>query len=107
MEGPVLAGFEELIDGARQHPGEGQPVGHYPHPSFQQALAEAVGPLGVGHHGEGGVQVVGEVLLNVARRLHSVDIDVLQAALDLGHRVRVGNAVQVEDIHLGAGLPPH
>ena len=51
--------------------------------------------------------MVGEVLLNVARRLHPVDVDVLQAALDLGHRVRVGDAVQIEDIHLGAGLPPH
>ena len=107
MKRPVLPGFEELVDGTRQHPGKGQPVGHHPYSSLQQPLAEAVGPLGIGHHGKGGVQVVGEVLLNVARRLHPVDVDIPQAALDLGHCVRVGDAVQIDHIHLGAGLPPH
>ena len=107
MKRPVLPGLEELVDGTRQHPGEGQPVSHHPYSSLQQTLAEAVGPLGVGHHGEGGVQMVGKVLLDIACRLHPVDVDVLQAAFDLSHRVRVGDAVQIDHIHLGAGLPPH
>ena len=107
VEGPVLPGLEELVNGARQQPGERQPVGHHSHPSLQQSLTEPVGPLGIGHHGEGGIQVVGEVLLNVARRLHPVDVDVPQAALHLLHGVRVGDAVQIDHIHLGAGLPPH
>ena len=55
VEGPVLAGLEKLVDGAGQHPGKGHAVGQQPHPAFQQPLAEAVGALGKGHSGKGGV----------------------------------------------------
>ena len=105
--GPVLAGFEELVQGARGQPAQGNAVGQQTHPALQQAPAEAVGALGIGHQGERGGQISGEIFLQVSRRLDPVDVQVRQAPVQAGHGVRVGDAVQPEDIHRGEGLPPH
>ena len=105
--GPVLPGLEKLVHGARQQIAQGQPVAQQTHPALQQALTEAVGPLGVGHEGEGGVHPVGDVLLDVPRRLHAVDVDVVQPRPDAGHGVRVGDAVKPQHVHRRQGLPPH
>ena len=105
VEGPVLAGPEELVHGARQQIAEGEAVTQQPHPPLQQPGAEPVRPLGERHQGKGGPGRIGEVLLQVPCRLHPVDVDGVQLLLYPLHRVRVGDPVQIDHHGRGEGLP--
>ena len=51
--------------------------------------------------------MVHEILLQVARGLHPVDVDFVQPAAQPLHRLRVGDPLQIEHIHLRPGPAAH
>ena len=51
--------------------------------------------------------MVRQVLLDIPGRLHSVDVHAVQSPAHPLHRVRVGDAVQIEHVHLGPGPAAH
>ena len=91
MIGPVLPGFEELVNGPGEKMPQGQPVAQDTHPPLQQALTEAVGPLGVADQREGGVHPVDHILLYISGGLDTVNVHVLYAPAHLVHGIRVGD----------------
>ena len=105
--GLVLGGLEELADGAGDQPPQGQAVHQDAHPSLHHPGGEAVGPLCGGHQGEGGVQVVHDILLQVSGGDEGVDVDGVDALLHRLHQLRVGQPLDPQDVHRGDGLAAH
>ena len=105
--GLVLRGPEELPRRAGAEVAQGQALHQNAHPPLGQPGAEAVGPLGVEHQGEGGGGVVHDILLQIAGGEQGVDVDGGHPLLHPAYQVLVGDVVQPQDVHRGQGLPPH
>ena len=60
---PVLGRPEEISDDSGGQVAQRNALQKNAHPALAEAVTEAVRPLGVHHHGKGGVQPVHDILL--------------------------------------------
>ena len=105
---PVLARAVEAVQGGGEQPPHGDAVHQHPHPPLGQPRTEAVGPLGVQAHGEGGTGLLPHhILLQVPRHEHGVNVDGRHLLLHLSSQLGVGDTFYIENVHRGHRLPPH
>ena len=103
----VLGRLEEIPQHAGGQVAQRQAVDEDAHPPLGQPGAEAVGPLGILHQREGGAGGGDDILLNIARGQHRVDVNVRQLGGHLLHQVGIGEPLYIEDVHRRDRLAAH
>lgn len=87
----VLGRLEEIPQHAGGQVAQRQAVDEDAHPPLGQPAQKRSDPLGILHQREGGAGGGDDILLNIARGQHRVDVNVRQLGGHLLHQVGIGD----------------